>query len=212
MLALGWQVFRRHAFDVLDRGRMRRAGLWSAGTAVVAAAAMTVLQARLGWTGTGPASSAVGIALLAVGVGLVVFACLPTRRPPDPSATINGRQVRPTERAAVRAAVEPYLLRRPRPVRPEDREVVRTDTVLLRRSLIGTLRRAAPAVLSVVAAVGALVALGQLRWWYLAWAAVWVGQVSETLVRLGRSERARRAAEAAEAAEPSEPPEAQTAR
>lgn len=94
MFALGWRIFFRHVDDVLDPRRVRRAAAWSGAAAVVALVGMLVLEARLGWTTQPPLRSVAAIALLAAGVGLLTFACFPTRRPPDPSATINGRQVR----------------------------------------------------------------------------------------------------------------------
>jgi len=110
VFTLGWQVFRRHVTDVLDPARVRRAAVWSRVAAVVVLVGMAVLEARVDWTGTTPVRSVVAMVLLALGVGLLTFACIPTWQPPDPSTTINGRQVRPSWQlaagchAAVRAA------------------------------------------------------------------------------------------------------------
>ena len=198
MFALGWRIFFRHVDDVLDPRRVRRAAAWSGGAAVVALVGMLVLEARLGWTAQPPLRSVAAIVLLAAGVGLLTFACFPTRRTPDPSATINGRQVRASWQNSVRTSVQPYLQRRPCPVAPEDREAVRTDTVLLRHGLIGTLARVTPLLGAGVAAVGAGPVLDVAPWWPVVSVALYVLVLPEYLVRLGRSEHARVAAEAAE--------------
>ena len=200
MFTLGWQVFRRHVTDVLDPARVRRAALWSGIAAVVALVGMAVLEARVDWTGTTPVRSVVAMVLLALGVGLLTFACIPTWQPPDPSTTINGRQVRPSWQLAARGATQLYLQRRPVPVLPEHREIVRTDTVLLRRGLIGMLARVAPLLGSgLVAVLGAFVLGAASGFHVLAIAAYTVG-LSEYFVRIGRSERARVAAESLEPA------------
>lgn len=198
MFALGWRIFFRHVDDVLDPRRVRRAAAWSGAAAVVALVGMLALEARLGWTAQPPLRSVAAIVLLAAGVGLLTFACFSTRRPPDPSATINGRQVRASWQNSVRTSVQPYLQRRPCPVAPEDREAVRTDTVLLRRGLIGTVARVTPLLGAGVAAVGAGPLLDVAPWWPVVSVALYVLVLPEYVVRLGRSERARVAAEAAE--------------
>ncbi|MCS6577808.1 hypothetical protein BIU95_09550 [Curtobacterium sp. MCBA15_007] len=200
MFTLGWQVFRRHVTDVLDPARVRRAAVWSGVAAVVALVGMAILEARVDWTGTTPVRSVVAMVLLALGVGLLTFACIPTWQPPDPSTTINGRQVRPSWQLAARGATQLYLQRRPVPVLPEHRDIVRTDTVLLRRGLIGMLARVAPLLGSgLVAVLGAFVLGAASGFHVLAIAAYTVG-LSEYFVRIGRSERARVAAESLEPA------------
>ncbi|MBF4606061.1 hypothetical protein [Curtobacterium sp. VKM Ac-1393] len=198
MLAFGWRVFFRHVDDVLERRRVRRAAAWSGAAGVVALALMLVLEARLHWTEPGHLRSVAGIVLLAAGVGLLTFACFPTRRPPDPSATINGRQVRASWQNSVRTSVQPYLERRPRPVAPDDREAVRTDTVLLRRGLIGTLARITPLLLAGLAAVLGGLLLDYRSWFPAAFVLLHVLRLPEYVVRLGRAERARIAAGPAE--------------
>ena len=200
MFTLGWQVFRRHVTDVLDPARVRRAAVWSGVAAVVALVGMAILEARVDWTGTTPVRSVVAMVLLALGVGLLTFACIPTWQPPDPSTTINGRQVRPSWQLAARGATQLYVQRRPVPVLPEHRDIVRTDTVLLRRGLIGMLARVAPLLGSgLVAVLGAFVLGAASGFLVLAIAAYTVG-LSEYFVRIGRSERARVAAESLEPA------------
>jgi hypothetical protein len=200
MFTLGWQVFRRHVTDVLDPARVRPAALWSGFAAVVALVGMAVLEARVDWTGTTPVRSVVAMVLLALGVGLLTFACIPTWQPPDPSTTINGRQVRPSWQLAARGATQLYVQRRPVPVLPQHREIVRTDTFLLRRGLIGTLARVAPLLGSgLVAALGAF-ALGAASGFQVLLIAVYMIGLSEYVVKLGRSERARLAAESLEPA------------
>lgn len=195
MFTLGWQVFLRHVTDVLHPARVRRAALWSGFAAVVALVGMAVLEARVDWAGTTPVRSVVAMVLLALGVGLLTFACTPTWQPPDPSTTINGRQVRPSWQLAARGATQLYLQRRPVPVLPEHREIVRTDTVLLRRGLIGMLARVTPLLGSgLVAVLGAFV-LGPASGFHVLLIAVYTIGLSEYFVRLGRSERARLAAE-----------------
>jgi len=200
VFTLGWQVFRRHVTDVLDPARVRHAAVWSGVAAVVALVGMAVLEARVDWTGTTPVRSVVAMVLLALGVGLLTFACIPTWQPPDPSTTINGRQVRPSWQLAARGATQLYVQRRPVPVLPEHRDIVRTDTVLLRRGLIGMLARVAPLLGSgLVAVLGAFVLGAASGFHVLAIAAYTVG-LSEYFVRIGRSERARVAAESLEPA------------
>ncbi|WP_433954282.1 hypothetical protein [Curtobacterium flaccumfaciens] len=200
MFTLGWQVFLRHVTDVLDPARVRRAALWSGIAAVVALVGMAALEARVDWTGTTPVRSVVAMVLLALGVGLLAFACIPTWQPPDPSTTINGRQVRPSWQLAARGATQLYVQRRPVPVLPEHREIVRTDTVLLRRGLIGMLARVAPLLGSgLVAILGACV-LGAASGFHVLLTAVYTVGLSEYVVKLGRSERARLAAESLEPA------------
>jgi len=200
VFTLGWQVFRRHVTDVLDPARVRRAAVWSGVAAVVALVGMAILEARVDWTGTTPVRSVVAMVLLALGVGLLTFACIPTWQPPDPSTTINGRQVRPSWQLAARGATQLYVQRRPVPVLPEHRDIVRTDTVLLRRGLIGMLARVAPLLGSgLVAVLGAFVLGAASGFHVLAIAAYTVG-LSEYFVRIGRSERARVAAESLEPA------------
>jgi hypothetical protein len=200
VFTLSWQVFRRHVTDVLDPARVRRAAVWSGVAAVVALVGMAVLEARVDWTGTTPVRSVVAMVLLALGVGLLTFACIPTWQPPDPSTTMNGRQVRPSWQLAARGATQLYVQRRPVPVLPEHRDIVRTDTVLLRRGLIGMLARVAPLLGSgLVAVLGAFVLGAASGFHVLAIAAYTVG-LSEYFVRIGRSERARVAAESLEPA------------
>jgi hypothetical protein len=200
VFTLGWQVFRRHVTDVLDPARVRRAALWSGIAAIVALVGMAVLEARVDWTGTTPVRSVVAMVLLALGVGLLTFACIPMWRPPDPSTTINGRQVRPSWQLAARGAAQLYVQRRPVPVLPEHREIVRTDTVLLRRGLIGMLARVTPLLGSgLVAVLGAFV-LGAASGFQVLLIAVYTIGLSEYVIRLGRSERARLAAESLEPA------------
>lgn len=206
MFTLGWQVFRRHVTDVLDPARVRRAALWSGIAAVVALVGMAVLEARVDWTGTTPVGSVVAMALLALGVGLLTFACIPTWQPPDPSTTINGRQVRPSWELAARGATQLYVQRRPVPVLPEHREIVRTDTVLLRRGLIGTLARVAPLLGSGLVAVLGAFALGAASGFHVLLIAVYTIGLSEYVVKLGRSERARLAAESLDPAPAPETP------
>ncbi|MCA5924704.1 hypothetical protein [Curtobacterium oceanosedimentum] len=196
MFSLGLQVFRRHVTDVLDPARVRRAAAWSGLAAAVALVGMAVLEARVGWTGAPAARSVVAMVLLATGVGLLTFACIPTWRAPDRSTTINGRQVRPSWQWAARPSVQPYLRRRAVPIRPEDRETVRTDTVLLRRGLIGVLARTVPLAAAGAAALVGGVVLGGLPVVWALWPVVYGLQFPDLVVRLGRSERARRAAEA----------------
>lgn len=200
MFTLGWQVFRRHVTDVLDPARVRRAALWSGIAAVVTLVSMAVLEARVDWTGTTPVRSVVAMVLLALGVGLLTFACIPTWQPPDPSTTINGRQVRPSWQLAARGATQLYVQRRPVPVLPEHREIVRTDTVLLRRGLIGMLARVTPLLGSGLVAVLGAFALGAASGFHVLLIAVYTIGLSEYVVKLGRSERARLAAESLEPA------------
>lgn len=195
MFTLGWQVFRRHVTDVLDPARVRRAALWSAFAAVVALVGMALLEARVDWTGATPVRSVVAMVLLAFGVGLLTFACIPTWQPPDPSTTINGRQVRPSWQWAARPSVRPYLQRRAVPIHPEDRETVRTDTVLLRRGLIGALARTVPLAAAGAAALVGGVVLGGLPVVWALWPVVYGMHFPDLVVRLGRSERARLSAE-----------------
>ncbi|MDD1383989.1 hypothetical protein [Curtobacterium poinsettiae] len=200
MFTLGWQVSRRHVTDVLDPARVRRAAVWSGVAAVVVLVGMAVLEARVDWTGTTPVRSVVAMVLLALGVGLLTFACIPTWQPPDPSTTINGRQVRPSWQLAARGATQLYVQRRPVPVLPEHRDIVRTDTVLLRRGLIGMLARVAPLLGSGLVAVLGAFALGAASGFHVLAIAAYTVGLSEYFVRIGRSERARVATESLEPA------------
>ncbi|MEK6311626.1 MAG: hypothetical protein V4755_13045 [Curtobacterium sp.] len=197
MFRLGCSVFRRHAGDVFDHARVRRAAAIAAAALVVSVVALSGLEARLGWTGTGPVRSVVAIALLALGVGLLAFGCIPTRRPLEPAATINGRPVRVDLRFAARPTTKRYLRRRAEPVPPEDRDAVLTDTLLLRRGLIALIGRAGPLLGAGVAAACACVVTGGMQWFTLLWIAGYAFSLPGWLVDLGRTERARRAALAA---------------
>ncbi len=187
-----------HAGDVFDRARVRRAVGIAAAAVVVSVVAMIGLEARLGWTHVGPVRSGVAIALLALGVGLFVLGCVPTRRPPDPAATINGRQVRVDWRLAARPTTKRYFGWRAVPVDPSDRDAVLADAVLLRRGLIGVIGRAAPLLGALaLAAVAGRVPRCRVR----ALAAAGVDGAVPVLVvgyvaDLGRTERARLAARA----------------
>lgn len=194
MFRLGCSVFRRHTGDVFDRARVRRAA-WIAGAAtVVSVVALSALEARFGWAGTGLVRSVVAIALLAIGIGLLVFGCVPTRRPLDPAATINGRPVRVDLRFAARPKTKRYLRRRAVPVAPEDRDAVLADTMLLRRGLIALIGRAGPLLGGGVAAAVACVVAGWAQWFPLLWVAGYVLSAPGYLADLGRTERARLAA------------------
>jgi hypothetical protein len=196
MFTLGWQVFRRHVTDVLDPARVRRAARWSGFAAVVALVGMAVLEARVDWTGTTPVRSVVAMVLLALGVGLLTFACIPTWQPPDPS-TSAGATLVAARRAGRHAALRAASAGAGPAGAPRDR---RTDTVLLRRGLIGMLARAAPLLGSgLVVVLGAFI-LGPASWFHVLWIAVYTVGLSEYFVRLGRSERARLSAEALEPA------------
>ncbi|KTR08363.1 hypothetical protein [Curtobacterium luteum] len=197
MFRLGCSVFRRHAGDVFDRARVRRAVAIAAAAFAVSVVALSGLEARLGWTGTGPVRSAVAIALLALGVGLLTFGCIPTRHPLDPAATINGRPVRVDLRFAARPTTKRYLRRRAVPVAPEDRDAVLTDTLLLRRGLIALIGRAGPLLGAGVAAACACVVTAWTQWFPLLWVVGYAFSIPGTLADLGRTERARLAALAA---------------
>lgn len=106
--------------------------------------------------------------------------------------------MRPSWQLAARGATQLYVQRRPVPALPEHRDIVRTDTVLLRRGLIGTLARAAPLLGSALVAVLGAFVLGLVSWFHVLWIAVYAIGLSEYFVHLGRSERARRAAESLE--------------
>lgn len=197
MFRLGCSVFRRDAGDVFDRARVRRAVGVAGAATVVSVVALSGLEARLGWAGTDPVRSVVAIALLALGVGLLVFGCMPTRRPLDPAATINGRPVRVDLRFAARPTTKRYLRRRAVRVAPADRDAVLTDTTLLRRGLIALIGRAGPLLGGGVAAAVACVVAGWAQWFPLLWIAGYALSLPGTLADLGRAERARRAALAA---------------
>ncbi|MFJ4295057.1 hypothetical protein [Curtobacterium sp. NPDC089689] len=184
----------RHAGDVFDRARVRRAAGIAGAATVVSVVALSALEARFGWAGTGLVRSVVAIAFLALGVGLLVFGCVPTRRPLDPAATINGRPVRVDLRFAARPTTKRYLRRRAVPVAPEDRDAVLADTMLLRRGLIALIGRAGPLLGGGVAAAVACVVAGWAQWFPLLWVAGYALSLPGYLADLGRTERARRAA------------------
>lgn len=195
MLRLGWQTWRRTAGEVLAPARLRRALVVSVLAVVVAAAGVTALEVSRHWTGRGVLGSAVVIALLSLGIGLVVSACFPLARPVDPVTTINGRQVRPDTARTVRTSVRKYLTRRPPPIDPDDRQAVLTDTRLFRRGVTVDLTRASALVAGGILAsiAGAMVGFTHL---WPAFMAVYAANLPSALVQLGRAERAHRAAEA----------------
>ena len=81
------------------------------------------------------------------------------------------------------------------PVLPEHRDIVRAETVLLRRGLIGTLARTAPLLGSALIAAVGVFTLGLATWFHVLGIAVYAIGLSEYFVHLGRSERARLGAE-----------------
>lgn len=194
MFRLGCSVLRRHAGDVFDPARVRRAVGIAAAAVVISVVAMVGLEARLGWTHTGPVRSVVAIALLALGVGLFVLGCVPTRRPLDPAATINGRQVRTDWRLAARPATKRYFGWRAVPVDPSDRDAVLADAVLLRRGLTGLIGRAAPLLGALAFAVVGFRSAGFEYWLPVFWVVLYGCSLVGYVADLGRTERARLAA------------------
>ncbi|GGL04768.1 hypothetical protein JOE58_003137 [Curtobacterium luteum] len=196
MFRLGCSVLRRHAGDVFDPARVRRAVGIAAAAVVISVVAMVGLEARLGWTHTGPVRSVVAIALLALGVGLFVLGCVPARRPLDPAATINGRQVRIDWRLAARPATKRYFGWRAVPVDPSDRDAVLADAVLLRRGLTGLIGRAAPLLGALAFAVVGFRSAGFEYWLPVFWVVLYGCSLVGYVADLGRTERARLAARA----------------
>lgn len=192
---LGWRAYRAHLGDAVSAPRARRAVWIAVAATVVAVVLMATLEVTVHWTGTDPARATLAVALLSLGVGLVTFTCCPIARPVDPAATINGRQVRPDTARSVRTSVQPYLARRMPDIRPEDRDAVRTDTVLYRRGLIADLTKWTPLVVGGCLAALAAFVLGHFATFIPVWFVVYGANVLAWLHRLGRAERARVAAE-----------------
>lgn len=191
-------MFRARLGEVHDRAKVRRAARIALCAALLVAVGLGWLQVALDWTGVGSVRTVVVITLAAIGTGCVVFACCPIASRPDPAATINGRQIRPDTRMAVRQSVSPYLLRRAREVRPEDAEAVRNDVTLLQRGLTRRLVRTGSATAGLACGGLSVVLIGSTNWFIALWPFLYGIALPELVVELGRSERARRSALAVE--------------
>lgn len=136
MFRLGLQVLRTRWDDAIDAVRFRRALVVAVSVAVLLTVVLIVLQLTTQRLGSETAQAAAVALSCAVAGGSLVAACMPWASRVDPAATINGRAVRPDAQAIARGSVQLYVQRRPRPVRPEDREAVLNDVPLLHRGLI----------------------------------------------------------------------------
>lgn len=190
---LGWQVLRTRWTDALDRGRLRRALLVAVGAAVVVAAGLVLLQLGTDRLGGGPVAVGSTVVLGAAAAGALVFGCMPWASRVDPAATINGRAVRPDAQTIARGAVQLYVQRRPRPVRPEDRAAVLNDVPLLQRGLIRWIVRAT-ALAGGLALVGLALITPDPPYPAMAAFVAYLAVPVESVVQLGRAERARSAA------------------
>lgn len=197
MLRLGWQTFCAHLAEVVDPARVRRAAWVAVIVGVIVIAGLFALQLLTAWPGVGPFRSVFGTVVTGLGIGAVAFACCPTAIPPDPSSTINGRQVRADHQMNVRWSVEPYLLRRGRPVQASDRAAVLNDVPLLRRGLVRRLTRLGPLMIGIALLGCAWLLLGSVQSLVILWPFFYLALLPELLVRLGRAERAGAAALAA---------------
>jgi hypothetical protein len=191
---LGWQVLREQSGHALDAGRIRRAAVVGLASAVVVSGLLLALQLAFHWVGDADVRSSVVVALVSIAAGLIVFACFPFASAPDPSSTINGRQVRPDERLAARGSVQQYLGRRERPVTSADREAVLSDVPLVQRSLVRRVARAGPFTLGLALLATAALLFGGHRGLVFAWMCAYLFAVPGMVVQIGRAERARLAA------------------
>lgn len=195
MFRLGWETYRQVVREVVSPARARRAFGIAVVCTVLAAVAMTALEAAVHWTGHDAPGAAVVIALLSLGVGSVAFACCPVAAPIEPRATINGRQVRPDTARTVRWSVQRYLGARPPAIAPEDRDAVLVDTTLFRRGVTLDLTRGTALITGGILATIGGASVGFTHLWPVFMLA-YAGNLPSALLRLGRAERARRAAEA----------------
>ncbi|MCJ1714164.1 hypothetical protein [Curtobacterium sp. VKM Ac-2922] len=193
MLRLGWQTYWQQVGDAVSPARVRRAFGVALAAMAVAAAGMTVFELGRHWTGLRPGGATVIVLLLALGVGLVAFACCPLSGRSEPVATINGRQVRPDTARTVRSSIQRYLAVRPPAIAPEDREAVLIDTALYRRGVIVDLTRGTALVAGGVLAAISFAVVGSAHVWPVLML-VYAGNLPSMLTRLGRAERARREA------------------
>ncbi|WP_420369785.1 hypothetical protein [Curtobacterium sp. L1-20] len=194
MFRLGWQVLREQSDHALDAGRLRRAVLVGLASAVVVSGLLLALQLAHHWVGDAVVRPSVVVALVSIAAGLIVFACFPFASAPDPSSTINGRQVRPDERLAARGSVQQYLRWRERPVTSADRDAVLTDVPLVQRALVRRIARFGPFTLGLALLATAALLSDDHHGLAVAWMFVWVFSVPDMVVQLGRAERARLAA------------------
>ncbi|MGN8051062.1 hypothetical protein ACTJKO_15385 [Curtobacterium sp. 22159] len=202
MFRLGWRVFRERLGEVRDPAKVRRASWLAVGAAALAAIGLSWLQVTVDWTGVGTGPTIAVLVLASVGVGLAVYACCPTANEPAPSATINGRRIRPDSQTYVRQSVGPYLLRRARTVRPEDAAAVISDVGLLQRSLIRRTVRFGAGATGLLCWGVAVLLTEQTNWFTALLPFSYAVALPELLVELGRSERARRSALAASESAP----------
>jgi hypothetical protein len=202
VLRLGWQVFRARFREDVSVSRLRRAVAVGSVVMLTMGLLLGVTDARTGRIGAGPGLSSLVVLLGALAAGLITVSCFPLRRSDEPAATINGYQVRPDTMRIARDSVQRYLRRRMPEIRPEDRDVVVSDTSLVRRTLVVDVMRAAPGLLG-FALIGAVALLlgGRHGLGFLA-AFGYLGLVPDRILRLGRAERAHRAAAALPPTEP----------
>lgn len=194
MYRLGWQVLRGSLWEVVDRGRARRALWLAAGITAIALVVIVATDLAHGWAGPGVLRPIAAITFATLGVLAIAYSCFPTAREVGSELRINGRQVRPDATMSVRWSVQPYLERRARPIASEDRDDVLADVPLLQRGLVRRLSRLAP--LLVGAACGGLAALvsGQVEVFVVLWPFVYLFTLPDMVRQLGIAERARLAA------------------
>lgn len=194
MFRLGWQVFRDHLWEVVDRRRVRRAVWVAAGIAAVALVVFIATERASAWAGPGVLRPLAAITFATLGVFAVAYSCFPTALEVGPELRINGRQVRPDWQLSVRWSVQPYIGRRAKPIAPEDREDVLNDVPLLERGLVRRLSRLGPLLLGAALGGSAALVSGQVEVFVVLWPFVYLFTLPDMVARLGFAERARLAA------------------
>ena len=148
MYSLGWRVFRDHVGGAVPADRRRRSVVVGVLVAVVVAVVLVTLGLVAGWPELRDGADAVGVALLALGLGVFGAACVPLR-----PSTADGTRLYWGAVSTAPDSSERYFRRGAAPtIDPADRDDVLRDAVAIRAALVPEVYRGLLVVVAVVLA------------------------------------------------------------
>lgn len=191
MYSLGWRVFRDHVGGAVPTDRRRRSVVVGVLVAAGVAGVLVTLGLVAGWPDLRDGADAVGVALLALGLGVFGAACVPLR-----PGTADGSRLYWGAVSTAPDSSERYFRRGAAPtIDPGDRDDVMRDAVAVRTALVPEVHRGLLVMVAVVLAFTGVVLWAGSSFLFLWVAVMTVVRTVISLARLGRVERARALAE-----------------